>query len=527
MKTTITFLLCLFSFSFIFGQYPTLTPKLTESSEYLTTVQKATFDYFWDFAHPVSGLIPERTATPNIVTSGGTGMGIMCVMVGANRGWVSRQDAVKRLLKITSFLAKSERFHGAWSHWLDGATGKVVPFGDNDNGGDLVETAYLVNGLLVAREYFNENNAEETQLRSQITALWESVEWDWYASRGDNKLYWHWSSNLGWKMNMPISGYNECLITYVLALGSPTHAIKPEVYENSWKTTSNHWLNGKTYIGYKAPVGFDYVGPLFFAHYSYLSLDPRLMQDNLLNYWQLNVSQTMMNYKYCLEKAPKEYGYSIENWGLTASDDYNFYGAHNPAEDNGTITPSAALSSFPYTPYYAWRALRSMYLRKGSQTFGKYGFYDAYNVSKSWYSNQYLAIDQGPIVVMMENYRSGLIWKLGGKIKELQTGLQKMGIQKPAYPTSFYAYFPDPDKPVVDLMKHPDFGMYLLDVAVSGNVPVTIEIQDLAGKTLQTIVNQQVYKENLQVIPFSEKGGQYNVVLKQNDKIQKIEVRLN
>ena len=527
LKSTFALLVCYSIHLNTFGQYTSLSPKLTEQSEYLTTVQKATFDYFWDFANPVSGLAPERTATPNIVTSGGTGMGLMCIVVASERGWVSRQEAVKRILKITNFLAKANRFHGAWSHWLNGTTGQVIPFGENDNGGDLVETAYLVNGLLVARQYFNQNNTEETQLRKQITALWESVEWDWYASRGDNKLYWHWSENLGWKMNMPITGYNECLITYVLALGSPTHAIKPEVYENTWKKISNHWLNGKEYLGYAAPVGFDFVGPLFFAHYSYLSIDPKLMQDNVLNYWKLNVIQTMMNYKYCVEKAPKEYGYSVENWGLTASDDYNFYDAHNPANDNGTISPTAALSSFPYTPYYAWRALRGMYLRKGTQTFGKYGFYDAYNVSKNWYSNQYLAIDQGPIVVMIENYRSGLIWKLGGKIKELQVGLQKMGIQKPIYPTSFYAYFPNPEKPVIDLLKHPDFGMYLLDVAVLGNEPITIELQNKSGTIIQILVNQQVFKENLQVIPFSEKGGNYVVVLKQKDKIQKLEIQLN
>ena len=240
---------------------------ISEKSEYLETVQKATFKYFWDFAHPISGMAAERTATPNIITSGGTGFGVMAIIVASNRGWITRKEAVKHLIKMTNFLGKADRFHGAWSHWMDGRTGKVVPFGEKDNGGDLVETAYLINGLLSARTYFDGANAEEKLLRKQITNLWETVEWDWYASRGDNQLYWHWSLNYTWEMNMPIRGYNECLITYVLALGSPTHAIKPEVYENTWKK-SDFYGNGKTYMGYKLPLSFPYGGPLFFAHYS-------------------------------------------------------------------------------------------------------------------------------------------------------------------------------------------------------------------------------------------------------------------
>lgn len=509
----------------LFAQMP--PPKLTEQSEYLTTVQKATFRYFWNFAHPLSGMIPERTATPNIVTSGGTGMGIMCIVVGVHRGWITRQEAVQRLLKITTYLTKAERFHGAWSHWLDGATGKVVPFGTNDNGGDLVETAYLINGLLVAREYFNGTLYDEGVLRKNITNLWESVEWNWYASRGDNKLYWHWSANLGWKMNMPITGYNECLVTYVLALGSPTHPITPEVYENTWKTSSKHWLNGKDYLGIKVPVGFDYVGPLFFAHYSYLSLDPRLMQDDVLNYWQLNLTQTMLNYKYCVEKAPKSHGYGPDNWGLTASDDYNFYDAHNPANDNGTISPTAALSSFAYTPYHAWQALRGFYLRKGNRLWGEYGFYDAFNEQKNWYSNQYLAIDQGPIVIMMENYRSGLLWKLGQQIKEMGVGLSKMNIRKPTYPTGFATYVLDPDKPVVHLMRHPDYDEYLLDITVEGTEPITLEVQRPNGQLLQTTVNQKVMTKNLQTIAFMAPVGQYQIVLKQGNKVEKLQVELH
>lgn len=492
-----------------------------EKSEYMTVVQKATFRYFWDFAHPVSGLAAERTATPNIVTSGGSGFGIMCLVVGAERQWINREAAVERMLKITAFLEKADRFHGAWSHWLDGNTGRMVPFGQKDNGGDLVETAYLVNGLLVARAYFDGPSAAEKQLRDRITKLWEAVEWDWYVRNG--KLHWHWSREYEWAMNMPITGYNECLITYVLALGSPTHAISPEVYENTWKK-STHFVNNQEYLGYRLNIGFPYGGPLFFAHYSYLSLDPRKMQDQHTNYWQLNQAQTLINWAYCADKAPKTYNYSEDNWGLTASDDYNFYDAHSPTNDNGTISPTAALSSFPYAPHQAWQALRYLYLKHGNRLFGEYGFLDAYNATKNWYSNQYLAIDQGPVVVMMENYRSGLIWKLGDKIAELRNGLTKMGITNPAYPTGFYAYQPKPGTNEWYLPRHPDSGKFPLEFAVQGSAPVTLEL--VSKDNTLSILKSQSLAPGTYTREIDAPGGTYTATLTQGEVKKTIQLIL-
>lgn len=495
-------------------------PQLTEQSEYLETVQRATFRYFWDFAHPVSGLTPERTATPNIVTSGGTGFGVSAIVVGTHRGWVSRKEAVERLLKMTRFLEKSDRFHGAWSHWLDGKTGKVVPFGTHDNGGDLVETAYLINGLLVAKAYFDQNTPQEKELRTRITRLYETVEWTWYVRNG--LLHWHWSPNYEWKMNMPIRGYNECLVTYALACGSPTHPVSAEVYENTWKK-SDFFTNGKSFYGYQLDLGFDKGGPLFFSHYSYLSLDPRLMQDHHTNYWRQNVAHTLVNFEHCLQ-APKEYGYSEENWGLTASDDFNFYAAHNPNEDNGTISPTAALSAFAYTPYHSWRALRYFYLKQGSRLFGEYGFYDAYNAKLNWYSNQYLAIDQGPIVVMMENYRSGLIWKLGQKIPELWQGLSKMGIQQPVYQSGLPFYLPHPEGKAWPLLRHPDYAMYHVEFTTKGTEPVTIKVEN--PKNQQVLVNQKTLKEGIHQVFFHAESGEYELILEQGNTTKKQNVRL-
>ncbi len=496
---------------------PVLPVSASENSEYMETVQKATFRYFWDFAHPVSGMAPERSATPNVVTSGGTGFGLMATVVGTHRGWIKRQEAVKRLLTLTSFLGKADRFHGAWSHWLDGRNGRMVPFGVNDNGGDIIETAFLVNGLLVVRSYFDGKNPEEVKLRDQITKLWESVEWDWYASRGDGLFYWHWSADKGWIMNMPVRGYNECLIAYVLALGSPTHPIKAEVYENTWKK-SDFYHNGNSYLGFPLSIGFPYGGPLFFTHYSYLSLDPRLMADQKTNYWQHNLAQSLINYTYCVKEAPEEYGYSTENWGLTASDDYHFYDAHSPTNDNGTISPTAALSSFPYTPAQSLRAMRYLYLKKGNRLFGDYGFYDAYNETKNWYSNQYLAIDQGPVVVMMENYRSQLIWKIGRNIPELWNGLRKMGITTPEYPTGFYMYIPDPDTKETELLQHPDHGKYLLDFAVKGDEPISIVLKNAKGET-KTIADG-IKVKGMQMVSFSADPGKYEISISQGTKTE-------
>ncbi|WP_128545602.1 glucoamylase family protein [Larkinella soli] len=499
-------------------------PPANEYSEYLETVQKATFRYFRDFAHPVSGLAPERTATPNIVTTGGSGFGIMALITGAERRWITRAEALQQVQKMVAFLEKSDRFHGVWPHWLDGSTGRVVPFSEHDNGGDLVETAYLVNGLLIARTYFDGNPAVEKDLRQRIDRLWREVEWDWYVR--DGRLLWHWSPNYEWRMNHPIRGHDETFITYVLALGSPTHAIQPEVYRNTYKQ-SDHYVNDQTYFGYKLPLGFPMGGPLFFAHYSYLSLDPRLMQDDHTYYWEQNRNHTLINRAHCLQPRQAMFGYGPGNWGLTASDDYNFYDAHSPTNDNGTISPTAALSSFPYTPYYSMQVLRNLYLREGSRLFGPYGFYDAYHKGLNWYSNQYLAIDQGPIVVMMENFRSGLLWKLGEKTPELWTGLSKMDIRRPAHPTGFYAYAPDFRTGYVDLWKHPDRGAFVLDFAVKGTQPVTLTARDENDREVQKLIDNKAYTEGMHELLFQLPQGRYVFELAQGSEKRQMKLFLH
>jgi len=402
----------------------------------LDLVQRQTIRYFWDFAHPVSGLARERSNVAydygdEVVTTGGTGFGVMALIVGVDRGWLPRDTVAKHLLKMVKFLAKADSYHGVFPHWLNGATGKTIPFSRKDDGADLVETSYLFQGLLCIRQYFNADNNTERELRNRINWLWNDIEWNWHTRGGQEVLYWHWSPNNGWSMNFPVRGFNECLIMYVLAASTPNeqYAVSPSVYHRGW-TQSDFFKNGKEFYGIQLPLGFDYGGPLFFSHYSFLGLNPKGLKDRYADYWEQNKNHTLINREHCVRN-PKGYkGYSANCWGLTASDTYNGYAAHSPTEDLGTISPTAALSAFPYTPEYSMQALKHFYFNLGDKIWSEYGFTDAFNETKGWYAKSHLAIDQGPIVVMIENYRSGLLWKLFMAIPEVQNGLKRLGFER-------------------------------------------------------------------------------------------------
>lgn len=401
----------------------------------LDMVQKYTTAYFDEFSQEVTGMARERSNDTNgdIVTTGGTGFGIMALIAGVERGYLTRSRAFQILDKIVVFLEKAERFHGAFAHWYNADNGRVHNFSRFDDGGDLVETAFLFQGLLTARKYFENGNEAEFMLASRISALWESVEWDWY-TQGTDSLYWHWSKNFGFKMNHRIKGFDETLITYVLAASSPTHSIGRQVYEASYKNSS-YYLNGKSYYGHRLDLGMEYGGPLFFSHYSFLGLDPRGLSDGKVNYFERNKAHSLIHWEYAKDNPKAHKGYGAECWGFTSSDDpLVFYTSHHPGTDqeNGTISPTAALSSIVYTPEQSLMALRHFYYIWGHQLFGKYGFYDSFNpgmVKGQQVNRSYLAIDQGPIAVMIENYRSGLLWDLFMKNRDIQVGLDKLGFK--------------------------------------------------------------------------------------------------
>jgi len=400
-------------------------PGPTPDELLMDSIQKQTFKYFWDLADANSGMIKERN-TSYLVTSGGSGFGVMIILVGIERGYITREEGLDRLLKIVNFLETCDRFHGVWPHWLNPNTGKVIPFSQYDNGGDLVETSYMIHGLLTVQSYFDQDNQKENDLRTRIQTLWEEVEWDWYRQGGQNVLYWHWSPNYGWKMNMKVTGWNEALIVYVLAASSPTHGIPPEVYHEGWARNGDI-QNGNTYDGIELPLGPPAGGPLFFAHYSFLGLNPNGLSDQYANYLVQNKNHSLINFKFCERNPHNFYGYSDVCWGLTASDDPNGYMAHQPTNDNGTISPTAAISSIVYTPVQSFDAMRHFADSLGSKTWGDYGFIDAFNQQSNWYASSFLAIDQGPIVIMIENYRTGLLWNYFMKNTEVHQGLDKLG----------------------------------------------------------------------------------------------------
>lgn len=392
--------------------------------ELLDMVQDYNFRYFWDFGHPVSGLARERNTT-STVTSGGSGFGVMAILVGIERGFITKEQGLARLLKIVNFLERADRFHGVFPHWMNGATGKTIPFSPLDNGADLVETAFLIQGLLTVRTYFDGDEGDEISLRQKITGIWEAVEWDWFLK--DGVLLWHWSPDNQFAINLRIRGYNEALIIYLLGIASPTHPIPASTYHSGW--AGGNYLNGTTFFGITLDVGPLRGGPLFFAHYSFMGFDPRGKKDAYTNYFIHNQKHTLSNREYCILNPGQYEGYSEVSWGLTASDDPFGYLAHEPSpnRDNGTITPTAALSSMPYTPNESIAALKHFYRDLGDRLWGKYGFYDAFNLSENWFASSYLAIDQGPIIGMIENYRTQLLWEHFMKNTEIQPALDAIG----------------------------------------------------------------------------------------------------
>ncbi len=485
--------------------------------EMMTMVQEATFRYFWDFAHPVSGLARERNSSGDVVTTGGSGFGVMAILVGIERGFIIRQQGIERILKMLNFLETADRFHGVWPHWMNGNNGIVVPFGTQDDGGDLVETAYMIEGLLAARSYFDQNSADEQSIRDKITTLWESVEWDWYRRNGQNVLYWHWSPNYGWAMNFQIRGWNECMIVYLLAIASPTHGVPASLWTDGWAAMS-YYTNGKSFYGIPLDVGWDYGGPLFFAHYSFLGFDARHKKDMFTNYFINNTHTVLIDREYCIQNPKSFAGYNELCWGLTASDDPDGYMAHEPySQDNGTITPTAALGSMPYTPAYSMEALKHFYRDRGDRLWGNMGFIDAFNLERNWFADSYLAIDQGPIIDMIENYRTGLLWELFMTNPEIQPALDAIGF---VYDENSGIGGNQVDTNVILILCYPNPAddRVMVRFMVNEKMNIGMSLYDCTGRKVMQIMDEQaLIQGNYQVEGCVDKLPEGMYFLKIND----------
>ena len=422
------------------------TKPLTDD-EFLNMVEEAHFRYYWDGAEPNSGLARENIpGRSDMIATGASGFGVMAMLVAMERGFISREEGIDRFLKITDFLQKTDKYHGAVSHFMDGTTAKTIPyFGQKDNGGDLVETAFLTQGLLAAHQFFDRNTTEEKTIRERIDTFWRNIEWSWYKQTKDSPfLYWHWSPDQGWIINHPLIGWNETMITYLLAIMSPTHSVEPDMYYSGWASQSQRaqdyrrgwggtdagsmYTNGNIYYGLPLKVGVSNGGPLFFIHYSYLGLNPHDFTDKYTNYFENNKTIAQINYRYCVENPGKYVGYGENCWGITASDFAWGYHANEPviSRDNGTIAPTGALASFPYTPSQSMEALRNYYDHYGHFLWGEYGFRDAFNLTENWCSTIFMGLNQAPVTVMIENYRSGFVWDLFMSHPDVQRGIRKI-----------------------------------------------------------------------------------------------------
>ncbi|NOZ32845.1 MAG: T9SS type A sorting domain-containing protein [Alphaproteobacteria bacterium] len=475
--------------------------------ELLVSVQEATFRYFYDYGHPVSGLALERKGSGDVCTSGGTGMGLLTMMVGAERGFEARDSIAARILKILTFLQDvTPRYHGAWSHWINGTTGETIPFSAQDDGGDLVETAYLVQGLLAVRQYFDADNALETEIRSRATQMWEGVEWDWYRRTDDTDgkyLYWHWSPNYGWAMNFRLEGFNETMITYLLAIASPTHPVPASLYYDGWASSYNY-VNGNEYYGYKQWVGWPLGGPLFFTQYSFLGFDPRNKSDIYCNYFDNNRNISLINRAYCIDNPGGHSGYSELVWGLTSSDDPWGYSAHEPqtGRDNGTITPTAAISAMPYVPEESIATLKHFYFTYGPDLWGEFGFRDAFNLDENWFATSYLAIDQGTQVPMIENYLTQLPWNMFMANEEIPAMLDSIG---------WVVGLPDENPPLAQTFKleqnfpNPFNPFTAISYQLSVVSQVELSVYNVLGQKVRTLVNKR------------QAAGRYSVVFRAGD----------
>ena len=423
----------------------------------LTWIQKCHFEYMWSGARPNSGLARVRYFTDNpshdenTLTIGACGFGIMGLIVGIERGFITREQGLARFEKIISFLEKADRWHGMYSHWIDDRTGKTIAFagsGGEDDGADIVETSFLTAGLLCVRQYLKDGTDREKAIAERIDVIWRAMEWDWFAANDnrhstdanidpkDDCLLWHWSPTVGFKKNFHLEGYNECLLPYILAAASPAFSLSDEQakasYKNGWSRKGGIVNNGSRYgvpFLVKHNSGVNEVGPMFWVAFSYAGLCLEGYKDeNGIDYHKAIGNHALIQYQYCLDNPKKWKTYSENCWGLSAGYTSNIttdYQAMRTNNDVGVITSNAALIAMPYTPVQSIAAAKH-YFWDIPGLMGPWGFWDAYSDSEGVIT-RYLANNQCPVAPLIENYRTGLLWNLFMSSPEIKIGLQKLG----------------------------------------------------------------------------------------------------
>jgi hypothetical protein len=404
-------------------------PLDPETRALLADVQRASIRYFYEFGHPVSGLTRVGSERPpELCEIGGTGWGCFNLIVAAERNFIPRADVAQRAQMLVRFLAtKADRFHGVFPHWMNGDTGKTIPFGKEDDGADLVETAFLAQGLIALREYFTHDDPVEKEIRTLADQIWRDIDWTWFAKEqnGRSVLLWHWSPTLGWKKDMAVQGFNETHIIYLLALASPTHPVEAKFYREGWQGGGERFSTPREDFGIPMTLGRGMNMPLFFAHYSYLGFDPHALSFKGRTYFDHLRDMCRVQIAYAQSKADTFKGYG-PLWGLTSCRGPKGYKPYSPGpRDDGTIAVTAALSSLPYVPEQSLAFLRELQKQR-ERLWGEFGFADAINPTQNWISTGWLGNDIGTIAPMIENHLSGLCWKTFMKAPEVAVALKRV-----------------------------------------------------------------------------------------------------
>ena len=399
---------------------------------FLNYVQQSDFDYFWYEANPVNGLIPDRTATNSTCSIAAEGFGLTAIGIGIDHGWISRTQGVARVqTALNTFLQGTEGtningmigYNGWFYHFLDMNTAERSPNSELSS----IDTTWLLTGILYARQYFNGTNSDEINIRTMADAIFNRVNWTWMA-QGSDALAMGWLPESGFTTFGNWVGYNEGMMIYLLGMGAPTNPLPASAW--SYWTSGYAWATnyGQAYVPF---------GPLFGHEYSHCWVDFRHVADAYMNshsstYFENSRRATLAQQQYCIADPLHWPGYGSNVWGLTACDDpyvgYEAHGAPPAVNDDGTIAPTAPGGAMAFTPEYSLPALQTMYNSYRSNLWTANGFRDAFNLrSPVWFDTDELGIDQGPIVIMIENYRTQRVWQLFMQNPAIQQGMELAG----------------------------------------------------------------------------------------------------
>jgi hypothetical protein len=408
----------------------TIPNTFSNSNAFLDYLQQANFDYFWYAANPANGLVPDRSTSGSACSIAAVGFGLTAIGIGIDHGWISRTQGVTRVMAtLNTFLNGPQGpgtsgiigYNGWFYHFLDMNTALRSPGSELSS----IDTALLLSGILYCKQYFNGTNSNETSIRMMSDSIFNRVNWTWMA-QGSQKVAMGWQPTTGFSGFGNWIGYDEGMILYLLGMGTATNPLPASAW--SYWTSGYIWA---TYYG-QSFVPFP---PLFGHEYSHCWIDFRHTADAYMNsqsstYFENSRRAALAQQSYCIANPLGWVGYDSNVWGLTASDGpsgYTARGAPPALNDDGTIAPTAAGGAMAFAPDISLPTLQYLYTNGKNALWTAYGFIDAFNQSVSWYDNAELGIDQGPIVIMIENYRTQRPWRLFMQNAEIQRGLQQAG----------------------------------------------------------------------------------------------------